>query len=119
MVQQFDGACAITVTDTPTPVRVTAVATTGNTSIRVSWDWQGAPKCASNVRIDYQPERGSVMNYTVSNTPIAATTSAILPNLQCNTEYTIWVHASGGLTNRTSDSRMFFLPARGMNNVYV
>ena len=103
-------------TDTPTPFGVTAVATAGNTSIKVSWNWQGVPKCASNVRIDYQPEGGSVMMYTVDNPPTAATT---LPNLQCNTKYTIWVHASGGPTNTTSVSRMFFLPARGMNNVHV
>ena len=104
-------------TDTPTPVRVTAVATAGNTSIRVSWDWQGAPKCASNVRVHYRPEGGPLMMYTVGNTTDA--TSATLLNLKCNTEYTIWVHASGGPTNRTSVSRMFFLPARGMNNVHV
>ena len=119
LVQQFDSSYAITMTDTPTPVGVRVVATRDNTSIRVSWNWRGVPMCASNVRIDYRPEGGPLMMYTVSNTPIAATNSVIFPNLQCNTKYTIWVHASGGPTNRTSDSRMFFLPARGMNNVHV
>ena len=32
--------------------------------------------------------------YTVDNT---TATSATLSNLQCNTEYTIWVQARGGL----------------------
>ena len=116
LVQQFDGGYAITMTDRPTPVGVTAVATAGNTSITVSWNWQGVPMCATNVRVHYQPEGGSLMMYTVSNT---TGTSATLPNLQCNTEYTIWVVARGGLTTRTSVPKMFFLPARGMNNVHV
>ena len=94
-------------TDTPTPVRVRAVAIAGNTSINVSWDWQGVPKCANNVRVDYQPERSSLMRYTVGNT--TAITSAILPKLLCNTEYTIWVHAS----DRNNTTRAF-MPARGM-----
>ena len=119
LVQQFDSGYAITMTDRPTPVGVTAVATAGNTSIRVSWNWQGVPTCADNVRIDYQPEEGPLMMYTVTNIPTAATTSATLPNLQCSTKYTIWVHARGGSTTITSVPRMFFLPARGMNNVHV
>ena len=51
------------------------------------------------------------MMYTVSN---ITATSATLPNLQCDTEYTIWVYARGGLNNSRSVSRMIPLPARGM-----
>ena len=102
--------------DIPTPVRVRAIATAGNTSIRVSWNWQGVPVCANYVQVHYQPEGDSLMMYTVNN---ATATSATLSNLQCNTEYTIWVHARSGLKIKNSNSRMFFLPARGMNNVHV
>ena len=103
-------------TDTPIPVGVKAEAIAGNTSIRVSWNWRGVPTCADNVRIDYRPEGGSLIVYTVSST---TATSAILPNLQCNIKYTIWVVARRGQTVQQSVSRMFFLPARGMNNVHV
>ena len=51
------------------------------------------------------------MMYTVSNT---TATSATLPNLQCNTEYTIWVYARGGLNDTRSDPRMVTLPIRGV-----
>ena len=87
--------------------------TADNTSIRVSWQWsrQGVLMCVELVRVRYRPEGGSLMMYTVSNTTV---TSATLPNLQCNTEYTIWVRASGGQTGSTSVSRMIYLPARGM-----
>ena len=104
LVQQFDGGNAITMTDIPTPVGVRAIATAGNTSIRVSWEWQGVPMCVDLVRVDYQPEGGSLMNYTVGST----TTSATLPNLQCNTKYTVWVYAS----DRKNKTRVF-IPARG------
>ena len=62
-------------------------ATADNTSVTVSWEWpcQGLPLCFDLVRVDYQPEGGSLMMYTVSNT---TATSATLPNLQCNTNYT-------------------------------
>ena len=50
------------------------------------------------------------MMYTVDST---RATSATLPNLQCNTKYTISVHARGGQINRTSTPRMVSLPARG------
>ena len=63
------------------------------------------------VRVDYQSEGGSLMMYTVDK---KTATSATLPNLQCNTKYTIWVYASGGQINRTSVPRMISLPARGM-----
>ena len=53
------------------------------------------------------------MMYTVNNT---TATSANLPNLQCDTKYTIWVYASGGQSGRTSVSRMASVPARGMCN---
>ena len=45
--------------------------------------------------------------YTVDNT---TATSATLPHLQCNTEYTIWVYASVG----TSAPGMISLPTRGL-----
>ena len=69
-----------------------------NASIRVSWEWscQGVP---DNVTVDYRPEGGSLMMFTVDNT---TATSATLRNLQCNTEYTIWVHASDGLNDSRS-----------------
>ena len=93
-----------------------AEATADNTSIRVSWNWQGVPKCANNVTVHYQPEGGSLMMYTVSNT---TATNATLSNLQCDTEYTIWVYVRGGQTNTTSDPRLVSLPARGMYSIYV
>ena len=55
--------------------------------------------CISNVTVHYQSEGSSLMNYTLSNT---TATSATLSNLQCNTEYTIWVVARGGQTATTS-----------------
>ena len=89
--------------------------TADNTSIRVSWQWSSddLPMCVGNVRVHYQPERESVMSYTVDST---TATSAILPNLQCSTMYTIWVHAyvRGGQTGKTSLFRIVSLPARGM-----
>ena len=68
--------------------------------------------CVNLVRVHYQPEGGSRMMYTVGTT---AVTSATLPNLQCNTEYTIWIYARGGLNDATTWStlRMIYLPARG------
>ena len=54
--------------------------------------------------------------YTVDNT---TATSATLLNLQCNTKYTIWVHARGGQINRTSVPRMVSLPARGMYTIPI
>ena len=100
-------------TDVPGPFIVRAEVTADNTSIRVSWQWscQGVPLYINHVRVDYQPEGGSLMMHTVDNTTAA---SATLPNLQCNTEYIIWVHARGGQINRTSVPRMVYLPARGM-----
>ena len=98
-------------TDVPGPFTVRAEVTADNTSIRVSWEWscQGVPMY---IRVDYQPEGGSLMMYTVGNT---TATSVTLPNLQCNTKYTIWVHARGGQINRTSAPNMVYLPARGMS----
>ena len=63
---------------------VRAEVTADNTSIRVSWQWscQGV---LDLVRVDYQPEGGSPMMYTVD---ITAATSVTLTNLQCNTIYT-------------------------------
>ena len=65
----------------------------------------------NRVRVHYQPEGGSLMIHTVDSTTATNTT---LPNLPCNTEYTIWVDARGGQINRTSTPRMVSLPARGM-----
>ena len=101
-------------TDIPTPVGVRAEATADNTSIMVSWEWsrQDVPMCVGLVRVNYQPEGGSLMTYTVGST--TAMTNATLPNLPCNTEYTIWVYVVGGQTVRMSVPRMVYLPARGM-----
>ena len=101
--------------DIPTPDRVRAIVT-DNTSIRVSWEWsrQGVLMCVERVRVHYQPEGGSLMMYTVDN---ATSASATLPNLQCNTAYSISVHARGGLNNTRSSFILASLPARGVNFV--
>ena len=102
-------------TDIPDPVGVRAEVAADNTSIRVSWEWshQGVvPMCVDLVRVHYQPEGGSLMMYTVDST---TATSATLPNLQCNTKYTIWVHARGGQIDKTSITIVVSLPARGMS----
>ena len=101
----FDCHC----TDAPVPVEVRAEATAA--SIRVSWQWsrRGVPMCVNLVRVDYQPEGGSWMMYTVGTTAI---TSATLPNLQCNTKYTISIHARGNLSDTRSDPIMF---SRGLH----
>jgi len=95
---------------------VAAEATTDNTSIRVSWQWsrQGVLTCIDLVKLRYQSEGRFQMMYTVGNT--TATTSAILPNLQCNTNYTIRVYAESGSnkTGNMSVPRMVSIPARGM-----
>ena len=103
----------ISYTDVPGPFIVRAEVTAENTSIRVSWEWscQAVPMYVNLVKVNYQPEGGSLMMYTVGNT---AATSATLPNLQCDTKYTILVRAIGGQINRTSVPRMVYLPARGM-----
>ena len=87
------------ITDIPAPVRVRAEATADNTSIRVLWEWsgQGLLICLDSVRVDYQPEGGSLMMYTMDS---ATATSATLSNLPCNTQYTITVVASGGRTGK-------------------
>ena len=103
-------------TDILTPFEVRAAVTADNTSIRVSWRWlrQFQPTCIVDlVRVHYQPEGGSLIMYTVSNT---TATSATLLNLQCDTQYTIWVYASGGrghINGRSAPIRVS-LPARGM-----
>ena len=106
-IAHFLSFCA----DIPIPFRVRAEVIADNTSIRVSWEWlcQGE---LDLVRIHYQPEGGSLMNYTVGNT--TEITSVTLSNLQCNTKYTIWVHVSGDPHNSRSLPRMVNLPARGM-----
>ena len=111
---QIDGAWLFHFLDMPIPFRVRAEATADNTSVRVSWQWsrQGVPTCIDLIRVNYRPKRGSLMTYTVGNT--TAATSATLPNLQCNTEYTIWVYVQGGQTGTRSVSRMVSLPTRGM-----
>ena len=56
------------------------------------------------------------MMYTVGNTTV---TSVTLPNLQCDTTYTISVVARGGGTGKYSVSRMVSLPARGICTCFV
>ena len=99
--------------DVPGPFIVRAEVTADNASVRVSWEWscQGVPMYINRVRVDYQPEGGSLMLQMVNNT---AATRAILPNLQCNTEYIIWVHAIGRVNDTRGDPGMVSLPARGM-----
>ena len=50
------------------------------------------------------------MRRTIDNT---TATSVTLPNLQCNTEYTIWVYARGGQIDKRSALKTVSLPARG------
>ena len=59
------------------------------------------------------------MAYTVGSTTTA--TSATLTNLQCNTNYTIWVYVKSGSnkTRNMSSPRMVSLPAKGMYKLYV
>ena len=64
----------------------------------------------NRVRVEYQPEGESLMMHMVGST---TATSATLPNLQCNTEYTIWVYAIG-VNDTKSDPGIVYLPARGM-----
>ena len=92
---------------------MTAEATADNTSIQVFWEWprQSVLLCFDSVRVDYQPEGGSLMMYTVDS---ATATSATLSNLQCNTQYTISVYARGGRTGERSLTTVVSLPARGI-----
>ena len=68
--------------------------------------------CVNLVRVHYQPEGGFLMMYTVDNT---TATSVILPNLQCNTKYTVWVYVESGsyMTGNMSAPRMVSLDTRG------
>ena len=112
-------ATVYAIADNPVPFGVRGEVTVDNTSIRVSWKWlhqQGVPMCIDLVRVDYQPEGGSLMMYTVGST---IATSATLSNLQCNTEYTLWVYARAGSTGGRSTSRMTSLPPRGMQLHFV
>ena len=94
-------------TGIPVPFGLRAEITADNTNITVSWQWscQGV---LDLVRVYYRPEGGSLMMYTAGNT---TATNATLSNLQCNTVYTIWVHASSGLNNLRSLPIMVDLPA--------
>ena len=85
--------------------------TADNTSIGVSWEWsrQDLLLCLDSVRVDYQPEGGSLM-YTVDN---ATATSATSSNLQCNTQYFITVRARGGVLTKSSTTLVVSVPARG------
>ena len=71
--------------------------------------------CVNLVTVHYQPEGGSLMMYTVGNT--TAVTGATLSNLQCDTEYTIWVEARSGQLAKESVFRLCFLPTRGSNYI--
>ena len=116
-IQSQNLHCHIPDIHVPAPVGVRAEPLADNTSIRVSWQWfAGVLTCVDLVKVHYQPEGGSLMMYTVDNT---TATSAILSNLQCNTEYTIWVYARHGHFDRTSVSRMVFLPTRGIKYTYM
>ena len=84
----------------------------------VSWEWpcQGLPLCVDLVRVDYQPEGGSLMMYTIDNT---TATSGTLPNLQCNTEYTIWVYARVvRLIQGVTPEQFLYQQEVGTNNKY-
>ena len=96
----------------PVPVGVRAEVTADNTSIRVSWQWscQGVPDL---LRVDYQPEGGSRIMHTVGST---TATSATLPNLQCNTNYTITVVATAGEHKREG---VTFLSLQGIMHTHV
>ena len=98
-------------TDTPIPVVVRAEVTADNTSIRVSWQWQSlnASICVDLVQVYYLPVEGP---RTVGNS--TATTSATLPNLQCDTHYTIWVKAWGDRISKESQHVMVYMPTTGM-----
>ena len=100
------------ITDIPAPHLVRAEVTADNSSIRVLWEWsvRGLLMCLDSVRVDYQPEGGSLMMYTVDS---ATATSATLSNLLCNTQYTISVFASGNTTGARSVTRVMSLPVRG------
>ena len=54
--------------------------------------------------------------YTVDNTTATSTT---LPNLQCNTKYTVWVHVRNSQINKTSAPEKVYLPARGMYMLFT
>ena len=69
--------------------------------------------CVDLVKVFYQPEGGPLMRYTVDST--TATSATLPPNLQCNTEYIIWVYVRGGQTATRSVSRRVSLPGRGMH----
>jgi len=99
-------------TDISTPVRVRGEVTADNTSIGVLWEWsrQDLLLCLDSIRVDYRPEGGSPMMYTVDN---ATATSATLSNLQCNTQYFITVHARGGVLTKSSTTLVVSVPARG------
>ena len=90
-----------------------AEVTADNTSIRVLWEWSGQDvlMCLDSVIIHYTPKGGSPMMYTVDN---ATATSATLPNLPCNTRYTISVVAVVGTTGMRSLATVVSLPARGI-----
>ena len=70
------------------------------------------------VKVHYQAERGSLMMYTVENTTV---TSVTLPNLQCNTKYTIEIYVASGshMTSNMSTPRMVSVAARGTFIIYM
>jgi len=99
-------------TDIPQPLGMRAEVTADNTSIRVLWEWsdEGLFACVDSVTVDYQPEGGSLMMYTVDS---ATATSATLSDLQCNTQYFITVRARGSVLIKSSTASVVSVPARG------
>ena len=98
----------------PTPTEVTAQVKNINiSSVRVAWRWTSsdqAPDCFNTTSVTYRPEGGGELSLQLSN---PAATKATLTDLQCNTNYTISVHASSGSNDAMSVPRTVSLPARG------
>ena len=105
---------SIICTEIPHPIGVRAEVSADNTSIRVSWMWlcRSLLTYLDLVRVHYRPKGGSVKMYTVDNT---TATGSTLSNLQCNTDYTVWVYveSSSNKTRNMSVPRMVSIPARG------
>ena len=102
-------------TDIRIPNLLRAEVTADNTSFRVLWEWshQDVLMCLDSARVDYQPDGGSLMVYTVDS---ATATSATLSNLTCNAQYSISIYAEGvhaGNGRRSATRVTVCLPSRG------